>query len=175
MDSLIAYFAASVAVELVFLALAGQWFWVQREALVISAKAFFQSLLHFLRAPFRFYRGLRSKRDPPPPEIISKVQEAENDAGGAKLHNLYQHYLACQGTWKESTLVISVSKRTRNRAAETFSFITYKYGEELALDLNQRLEEQEKKVEKKTPGKFVRKHPYLETVRMLHVALLHMQ
>ena len=101
----------------------------------------------------RFYRGLRSKRDPPPPEIISKVQEAENDAGGAKLHNLYQHYLACQGTWKESTLVISVSKRTRNRAAETFSFITYKYGEELALDLNQRLEEQEKKVEKKTPGK----------------------
>jgi len=53
MDSLIAYFAASVAVELVFLALAGKWFWVQREALVISAKAFLQSLLHFLRSPFR--------------------------------------------------------------------------------------------------------------------------
>ena len=114
----------------------------------------------------RFYRGLRSKRDPPPPEVQAKIMEAEKekDAGGSKLHTLYEHYLACKGCWRDSVLVISVAKRTRRKADEVYSFIRFdeivaKYGEALALDLKQRLEEQEKKVEKKTPGKYVRKHP----------------
>ena len=112
----------------------------------------------------RFYRGLRSKRDPPPPEVQKQIMEAEKDKGNAKLHTLYQHYLACKGEWKDSVLCISVSQKHRAKQNELFTFVTYKdldskYGADLAKDLKERLEEQEKKVEKKTPGKYVRKHP----------------
>ena len=112
----------------------------------------------------RFYRGLRSKRDPPPPEVQKQIMEAEKDKGNAKLHTLYQHYLACKGEWKDSVLCISVSQKHRAKQNELFTFVTYKdldskYGADLAKDLKERLEEQEKKGGEEDAGEVCEEAP----------------
>ena len=112
----------------------------------------------------RFYRGLRSKRDPPPEEIQQQIKESEKDKGGSKLHALYEQYLACQGNWRDCVLLIEVSKRNRLKQDEIYTWLRFtemeaKYGSDLALDLKSRLLEQESKLDKARKGKYVRRHP----------------
>ena len=122
----------------------------------------------------RFYRGLRSKRDPPPEEVQREIMAAEKDKGGAKLHSLYQHYLACKGVWKNSSLCLTVSTANRKKSDEIYTWLRLsemeaKYGVELAADLKSRLEEQQAKVERKSPGKYVRKHPDFPDVESMNL------
>ena len=114
----------------------------------------------------RFLRGVRSSKTPPPPEVLSKITESERsqNLAGAKMHSLYEHFLACRGNWSKSALLVSVRKEHSTSSDEIYSWVRYKdlvdkLGDELAADLKARHVEQEAKLPPAAKGKFIRVHP----------------
>ena len=78
------------------------------------------------------------------------------------MHQLYMHYLACRGEWRESTLVVKVKKECRRTEEELHEWWTYDHmvevhGAELARDLKDRHLHSEKLLPKEKKGLFVRK------------------
>eukprot|EP00435_Cladocopium_sp_Y103_P042867 s1915_g11.t5 len=117
----------------------------------------------------RFYRRLRSKKNPVPAEIAEKVAESEIGKNGKhKLHELYMDWLAAKGDWGPCVLAIRCSKSNVSDHDELYSFLSKtalidKLGEELAKDLIHRHTEAEKKLPASQKGKFVKSNPDFPT------------
>ena len=113
----------------------------------------------------RFYRSLRSPKQPVPEEVKSKMAEASDACGGrSRMHTLYLHFLACRGQWKESSLVMSAYKRSENQTSCSYEWwgrskMVAELGAELADDLIQRHKDTEAKMPASRRGHYIKRHP----------------
>lgn len=114
----------------------------------------------------RFYRRIRSTKNPVPPEIAEKRAEADMEQHGkSKMHELYLGWLSCKGSWEKCALAIRVSKKNFSDHEDLFEFllktdlVKHLGDEALANDLVDRHVEAEKKLPPRSKGRFIKVNP----------------
>ena len=88
------------------------------------------------------------------------MQHASHMPGKHRMHQLYLHYLACKGVWRNCSLIISVKKTMQNQRRELYEFWDYKtmterLGKDLADDLVRRHTEAEERLPQHQKGSFI--------------------
>lgn len=96
---------------------------------------------------------------------MDKRIEAETSKNGKhKMHELYTMWLSCRGVWTECSLAIRAHKSNSSEFVELYDFITAKemkaeLGEDLAKDLMELHEANEKKLPANMKGQFIKVNP----------------